>query len=524
MRMMFKSSRVFAVGLISLLLLAGQVADAESSQDSNLIHLEIITVNDFHGALEENGKNPGAGKLVAFLAEAKAKNPEGTLLMSAGDMFEGTPDSNLLYGKTVVDIMNYAKFDVMTLGNHEFDWGVKVLKERIAQSKFPYVCANVIDRKTGKLVDFVKPYTIVERKGVRIAVIGIATPETAYKTNPKMVSCYSFEDPVKVVNALVPKLKQRGVDVIVVLSHLGSWMEGSNKVSGNAAELAAQANGIDGIVSGHSHMAVSGKVKNVPVVQANYNGRAVGKIEFLFNKRSRQVVASDVSVTSLPFKGLVADTKVQAILRQAQMEIAPVKNVVLGQMLHELGHDRNELAETLLGQWVTDTMRQAVGADIAFQNSGGLRTGISKGAVTMGNLYEVIPFDNTLFTMVLTGKQIMGVLEYGIMNDKIGMVQYSGMKVAYDLKGAKGGRIIAVTMADGTPLSPEKSYKVVTNDFMATGGDGFIMFKEGQNFHDTCIPERDILADAIRKQKVIDFSGDDRWNVLTLGQEQKDAA
>ncbi|HEY3426774.1 MAG TPA: 5'-nucleotidase C-terminal domain-containing protein, partial [Negativicutes bacterium] len=366
---------------------------------------------------------------------------------------------------------------------------------------------------------------LVERYGVKIGVIGIATPETAYKTNPKVVSGYIFEDPVKVVKALVPKIKRQGAAVIVVLTHLPSWMDGNGNISGDAAALALQAGGIDAVVSGHSHQTVYGKVNGIPVVQAYYNGRAAGNIELLFNKNSHRVVDCSVGVTSLPYPGLKANSEVQVMLDQAQTGITAVKNIAVGHTVHNLSHDRNELTETLLGQWVTDAMRQAVGADIAFQNSGGLRIGIPAGIVSMGNLYEVMPFDNTLVTVDMTGKQVMSILEYGLMNNKIGMVQYSGIKISYQAAGPQQGRISAVTMSDGTALRLEKNYKVVTNDFMAAGGDGFIVFQQGQNLHDTAIPVRDILADSIRTRKVIDFMGDDRWEVTpAAGQRQPDAA
>lgn len=515
---------VLTVFLLITGLLLGHVMAAGSNGDSDVVHLQIFTVNDFHGALIENAKNPGAAKLVSYLKEAKARDREGTIIVSAGDMFQGTADSNLLYGKNVVDMMNCANFDVMTFGNHEFDWGIDVLKQRIAQSKFPYVCANIIDRSTGKPIDFDKPYIILNRSGLKIAVIGIATPDTAYKTNPKVVAGYYFEEPSKVVNALVPELKLQGVDVIVVLAHLASWMGANGNISGDAATLARQAEGIDAIVTGHSHQTVYGKVNGVAIVQANCNGRFVGKFELYFNKSSHQVSSSTVSVISLPFSGLTSDTEMLALLDKSAQELIPIKNITVGQTVHELRHDRNEFTETLLGQWVTDAMRQAAGADIAFQNTGGLRKGIDAGTITMGNLYEVMPFDNTLVTVEMTGQQVMKILEYGIMNQKVGMVQYSGINVFCNVAGSKKTRIISITMSDGRPLLPDKTYKVVTNDFMAAGGDGFTMFKEGKNFHDTNISLRDILADNLRKVKIIDFVGDSRWNIMEAGKQLQNAA
>jgi len=493
----------------SLMVATNPVVASQNTTD--LVNLQILTINDFHGALVENGKNPGAAKIAQYLKDMKDENPNGTLILSAGDMFQGSPDSNLLYGKTVVQVMNAIGFDAMTIGNHEFDWGVDILKERIAQSHFPYISANILDKNTGKSANFLKPYVIFEREGIKIAVIGLTTPETAYKSNPKVVSAYLFEDPAKTVNALMPELKQKGADVIIILSHMSSFMDKqTGEITGEAADLVMNTHGIDGVVSGHSHQIVHGTVNDVPIVQANYFGRAVGKINFLFKKSTKQIIMSSTNTTLLPPNGLTADTQVKAIIDKAQTEIAPVKNVFLGRTVRELSHDRDAEQVSLLGQWTADAMREAANADIAFQNAGGIRTNIPAGNITMGNLYEVFPFDNTVVTVEMTGAQVMKVLQHGIMNSKVNMIQFSGIKVVYDGAQADDQRIV-VTLADGTPLNLTKKYKVATNDFLAAGGDNFTMFSEGNNQTDTYIPLRDMLATTIKKLKVIHFNGDDRF-------------
>jgi len=513
---------VLVVFLSCIFLMAGQVAACDNETNPDIVQLQILTVNDFHGALVENGKNTGAAKLVQFLHEAKAELPEGTLIVSAGDMFQGSSDSNLLFGKSVVAVMNYAGFDAMTLGNHELDWGIDVLKQRIAQSDFSYVCANLLDKRTGKTADFVKPYTIMERSGVKIGMIGIATPETVFKVNPKLIASYTFADPVQTVNALVPVLQQQGVDLIVVVSHLSAFSKENGEVDGDAVDLVWKTKGISAVVSGHSHQMVSAMVNGVAVVQAGYGGRAVGKVELLYDKANRQIDDSSVAVIKLPYPDLAADPEVQALLEEGQQEVAAVKGVVVGQNERALDHDRNVRDETLLGQWATDQMRQTAQADVAFQNMGGLRTGLAQGTVTMGNLYEIMPFDNTLVTVTMTGEQIRKALEQGLWNENAGVIQYSGLKVVCDMESRQ---MVSVTLADGTPLGLNKTYKVVINDFMASGGDGFIVFQAGRNLTDTGIPVRDMLADAIRKQQVIDFSGDNRLERVNTDQKQgKDAA
>ena len=136
-----------------------------------IVAIDILTTNDFHGALVEAGKNPGAAKFGAFLLQQRAKNPYGSIFVSAGDMFQGSPDSNLLYGKTVVEVLNALQMDAMTLGNHEFDWGLDKLAARVAESRFPYVSANVREKDGQGRLSFVKPFVMLERLGAKIAVL-----------------------------------------------------------------------------------------------------------------------------------------------------------------------------------------------------------------------------------------------------------------------------------------------------------------------------------------------------------------
>ena len=506
-------------GIVGLLLavslcLTSWTGVSFAAEAPGIVGLDILSVNDFHGALIESGRNPGAGKLGAFLRSEWEKNPYGTIFLSAGDMFQGSPDSNLLYGKTVVEVLNALRLDAMTLGNHEFDWGLDKLQARINESTYPYVSANVREKEPKGRLDFLRPFVMLERCGVKIAVIGIVTPETAYTTGPKIVAPFEFRDPATVVKELLPVVRQQGAEVIIVLSHLASYQdEKTGQVTGEAADLARSARGIDAVVSGHSHKTVAGKVDGIPVVQAYYNGRALGKISLVYSRREQKILVSSVQSMETPVKGAKADTAVGAIVERSQWEISPVKNVPLGRTVADLSHDRNELS--VLGQWSSDVLRQATQADIAFQNGGGLRTSIPAGAITMGNLYEVMPFDNTLVTMDLTGEQVLQVLNHGI-HGKAGTVQYSGLKLVVDSSRPYGSQLVEVRLSDGRLLDAAATYRIVTNDFMAAGGDEFTMFKKGSNVKDTFVPLRDALADAVKKAGTLNIKLDDRLRDLRL--------
>ena len=491
-------SLILAIGLIFVLV------PAAGASEPAIVNLDILTVNDFHGALTASDRNPGAAVLAAYLQEQRAKNPAGTLVLSAGDMFQGTPDSNLLHGKTVVEVMNAVGFDAMALGNHEFDWGLAVLKERQAQAAFPMLAANIVDKASGRPADFVQPYIIFEKLGVKIAVVGLITPDTAVTTNPRYVGGLGFADPMAVLTGLITKLKGQGTDIIVVLGHLASYP--GAEPSGEAATLTA-VSGADAIISGHSHLLVAGKVAGVPVVQADYNGRAVGKISLVYSRQERRLLASTVAATKLG-PGGPADLRAAAIVAQAQREVAPLKGEVLGRTENGLAHDRYQLSS--LGQWVADVMLEASGADIAFENGGGLRASLPAGTVTMGDLYTVMPFDNTLQVVSMTGTQVRAVLEHGLGNEKFGRLQFAGLKVAFDVSQPEGRRVAAVQLADGSSLEPDTVYRVAVNDFMAAGGDDYTMIKAAAAVADTYRQLRDVLAEAIRKAGVIRFGGDDR--------------
>lgn len=490
------------------LILPGGFGQAEPAA-SNIICIDLLTVNDFHGAITSVDKNPGAAVMAGYLKAQAAKNPAATLIVSAGDMFQGTPDSNLLYGKTVMQLLNIIGFDAMALGNHEFDWGLAVLKERTAEASFPLLAANILDKDTLQPVDFVKRYVIIEKQGVKIGVIGIVTPETAVTTSPKIVSGFVFGDPAATLNSLIPEVRGKGADIIVVVTHLASYSgELAGEVSGDAADLAGSVPGIDVIVSGHSHQKVAGKVNAVPIVQAGYSGRVVGKISLVYMKNSREIVASTVAVDDVTGREVAPDPLVSAIVARSQVEIAPVKSKIFGTTLHGLAHDRYELSP--LGQWVADRMREAANADIALQNGGGLRTSILAGTITAGDLYAVIPFDNTLYRVEMTGAKILAALEFGIGNKTFGTVQFSGLKVKYDAAQPEGQRIMSVVLLDGSPLEKEKTYTVATNDFLVEGGDGFSMIKDAPRAVDLFMPLRDVIAEAVRKAGQVDHIIDDR--------------
>ncbi|MDD4600121.1 Mannosylglucosyl-3-phosphoglycerate phosphatase [bioreactor metagenome] len=498
--------KLFA-SLMMVLVLTAATAVVGAAGGNQQVQISVLAVNDFHGALLEEGKNPGMIKLGTYLKEEKALNAEGTIILSAGDMFQGSAQSNLLYGKPVVDAMNSIGFNAMALGNHEFDWGIATLEQQAKSSRFPYLAANITDKTTGGQVPFLKPYTIIKKNGVNIAIIGLTTPETAYKSNPLIVSQFRFSDPAEVVNELVPKLKSQGAQIIIVLAHLGCEVNEQGAVTGEAADFAKQVTGVDLIITGHSHSQVLGRVNGIPVVQAGSNGRVVAKATFLYSLSENKIISSIIGKNGDINPKQPYDQQMTRIVNRTNQELGTVMNKPIGSVERKLTHDRYELS--LFGQWATDTMRQATKADIAFINGGGIRESLPAGKVTLGHIYQALPFDNTLYITQLTGRQIIDALEYGFENGSVGVLQYSGIKVRYNKTNPIGQRLVKVTTPDGADLNPDKIYKVVINDFLAAGGDGFVMLSQGHAGYDTTRLLRDVIVTNI-KRKHVNFTGDNR--------------
>jgi len=489
--------------LLPALPLAASVALARQAE----INLTILHVNDTHGHIipyldksVDAGRPVGGAEYLAKMVEReRAANPDGTILLSAGDMFQGTPVSNLFHGKPVIEIMNYMRYDAMALGNHEFDWGQDVLHSIISSASFPVISANVFGRG-GMHIRGVKPYVILKKKNVRIAVIGITTPETFYTTKHGNLKGLRFAPPEQVLPTLIRRVRSQGASMVIALTHDGLDSD---------RELARNVRGIDVIVGGHSHTAVRDPVieSGTVIVQAGSNGIYLGVLKITFDPKKKKILSytpkDELRLVS-PASGSQLDPNVARIVDNYEAQVKTQFSKVIGTAAADL--NRDSTGESDLGDVVTDAMRDASGAQIAFQNGGGIRADILKGPITVEAVFTALPFDDDLVSMDLTGDQIKELLERSVLSEN--MLQVSGMQIEYDLSKPAGSKVTSVKVA-GKPMEPQTTYRVVTNDFLASGGNQFNIFKKGRNVS-MGPPVRDGLADYIRRNSPINVHAKDR--------------
>lgn len=458
--------------------------------------VDILSFNDFHGAMEENGKNIGAAKLAGVIKDAVKANPN-TVVVGAGDLYQGSAMSNLLYGKPVSEFLKSIGLFTSAIGNHEFDWGRERIPQWAKDGGFEYFVASNI-YENGKPVEWAKPYMIKEVGGKKIAFIGLATPESAYKTKPENVKGLEFRDPIEYANLWAKKIKEDKslkVDAVVALTHLGAFQDKNGVITGEAADLANKAVNIDAIITGHTHQRVAGMVNNIPVVQGNYNGRSLAKTALGFNVEGN-IIIKEAKVDELYKRSqeLTPDPEVKAIVDRYAKELAPVLGKEVTTLEVDLPHDTSQNGGlSPMGIWSTALMAKAGGTQIAVTNGGGLRRGFEKGPITMGDMYELLPFDNTIVTLKLKGSDLKRVIEHGLMAEGFKPGQFYGLKVYYDKNAEAYKRINGMTLLDGTPIEMDKYYSVVTNDFILDKGDKYD-FTGAIDVVDTGKPIRDEMV------------------------------
>lgn len=488
---------------------AKEIGIVMGAVDDKDVH--ILYFNDFHGNVAEEitGKkrNMGMAKMVGYVNEFKEKHPN-TIVLSGGDNYQGTSDSNLTMGKPVTAMMKGMKAEASAVGNHEFDWGADKIANWGKDGNFTYLASNIYEKSTNKPVDWAKPYMIIKEGNLKIGLIGLAHPDTPTLTKAQYVKGYEFRDPVKSAQEWVDFLKagkapEGKPDIIVALTHIDSNQdEKTNEITGNAVKLAKEVKGLDCILSAHSHRTVSGKVNNVPILQAYCYGRAIGQVDIKFANNKADINTSVFQGKNIKDK-IIKDSEAEKFYADLLKELAPMKNEVLGTAKSELKHDRvSKGSNTELGKWACDVMAEKTNAQIAIQNGGGLRRPLAAGKITMGDLYEIMPFDNYLVVMDLPGDQLIKAIDHGIDMPKTTDGDFSGLVVEYDASKPYGQKITKITLEDGTPIEKDKSYRVVVNDFMFTGGDGYD-FSKATNVDETYIPIRDVLVESIKKEKEI---------------------
>ncbi|HEY9789848.1 MAG TPA: bifunctional UDP-sugar hydrolase/5'-nucleotidase [Candidatus Obscuribacterales bacterium] len=433
-------------------------------------HITLLQVNDVYQVEPvDQGKRGGLARVETLHKQIVARQPN-TLMLLAGDTLSPSVESRAFKGAQMIACWNAVGVDYAVFGNHEFDFGPDVLKQRIAESKFQWICANVIDKTTGKLFDNVQPYVIRDVDGIKIGIIGLLTMDTARSSHggPNL----EILDPCKTVKKLVPEMRAHGAQIIVALTHL--TMADDKQVAYCAP--------IDVTVGGHEHVVMEAVAHGTPIIKSGSDVRNLGRIDISYSPSEQKIYSLDIDMIPVTDK-IKDDEDVKAVINQYESQLGMRLLEQVGQTTVELDATQvdNQTKETNLADYIADAYRKYARADVSIFNGGSVRsnTVYPPGKLTRRDVLSILPFENPIVKLEVKGKVIRQALENGV--SEIGIKaggrfpQVSGLHFEYDATRKPSERIVSV-LVGGQPLDDDKTYTLATNNFAAGGGDGYSVF------------------------------------------------
>ncbi len=496
--------------LIVILLLAG------TARAQELLDLTILHYNDFHAqntptTLTVNGENDermrvpagGAAVLKAMIDRERAA-ARHALLLHAGDDFQGTPISSITKGRSQFELLELIQPDAFTLGNHEFDYGADNLRALLPTVSFPVISANLWDKSIG--APFVPRYRLLRRGDLRIGIIGLAPPDLETLTLRENVRDLDVLDPAMTVRQTMGELQRNfGTRFFILLSHMGFEQD---------SLLAEAVDGIDVIIGGHSHSAlfVPRLINGALIAQAGSKGRWLGRLALQIDTETGTVVRSHGELLPARVDAVTPDPVVAAKVAELEAIVDSGFGEVIGTLA--TAWERSHTGESNVGNWMTDVMRDFAQADIAFQNSGGIRKDLPAGPITLRDIWEIAPFGNEFVTFEISGEQLRGMLRH--QAEVTGeFCQVSGLRYSWDYSAPEGERLEATV--GGTAIDPEKTYTVVTNNYVAGHlHDVFGLPEAGVDVRSVypAHVDRDVFIDYVRRQQRIDSRVEGRITLI----------
>ena len=537
------NKKVFAVLLAVVMLLGMIVVPAAAKAEGEEPEKEIVILytNDVHCGVTDGMGYVGVARVKAAL-EAAGKE---VILVDNGDAVQGDVIGTLSKGEAIVELMNDVGYDVATIGNHEFDYGMDQFKKNVSLAKFQYVCCNFLDDKGAAVL---KPYTIIEKAGKKIAFVGIDTPEAFTKSTPKYFQdaegnyIYSFcegnngQDLYNKVQATVDAARAEGADYVIALAHLGIDYQSE---PWTASKVIENTTGIDVMLDGHSHTDFKRDIGQDSILVKNKDGNEVihtstgtklanvGILTIAGDKISAKLLDAS-AMKFMDEAGLLPeDNGMGEVVKAALAKNEELVNTVVAHTDVDLvikdpvsGERIVRSQETNLGDLCADSYRAMGETDIAFVNGGGVRDTIPAGDVTYGQIIKVHPFGNALCTVEATGQEILDALEFSVCNlpgESGGFLHVSGLKFTVDMNvdstvvmtekkefvevaGERRIKDVEVLQEDGTyaPIDPNKTYTLASHNYMLRDqGDGYTMFSDNNFLSEDVMLDNQVLINYI---------------------------
>ncbi|HYL79239.1 MAG TPA: 5'-nucleotidase C-terminal domain-containing protein [Candidatus Acidoferrum sp.] len=439
------------------------------------VRLTILQLNDLYDITPvEKGKKGGLARVATLLDRIAAEAPHRVFVL-AGDFLSPSTMSSAFQGRQMVDALNAVDLDLATFGNHEFDFGPAVTKERMRESRFTWVSSNILEPETGLPFGGAVSFVLREYGGIRVAFLGLTTPQT--HTLSKGAAGLTFLDPIQAAKAVVARARRLKADVIVALTH---------QDMADDQQLAAAVPEIDLILGGHEHAPLDARVGRTLILKTGSDAVALGRIDVLVTqgKGGRRV---ESTWKLIPVTDEIPDQpEVAALVKHYADLTAAALNVGVGETKLPLD-TRGEVVrtqESAVGDLIADLMKEALGADVALVNGGGIRGNavLPAGPLRRDDILKILPFANKVVKLEVTGEILRAALENGLSQvEKTAgrFPQVSGLRLSFDPKRPAGSRLVSVSVG-GRALDPQAHYTLATFDFIQGGGDGYAMLQQAR--------------------------------------------
>jgi len=511
----------FAARLARLVLVLALFACATppppARTESPSVHLVILHTSDVHGQVRprpatwiDREDPPPIGGLPRVAAYVREVHEElcgaegGVLVVDAGDWYQGTPEGSVGGGLEFLRAMSEVGYDALCIGNHDLDLGIAHLESLLAEVELPTVLANVWEGD--ELVDWAPPYRVFEVAGLRVGIVGLLTPVTPEITHPD-ARRLRFEDPIAALARVRAELEDE-VDWLLPLTHLGTTDD---------LQLARAHPDLALILGGHSHTYLKDGAREGEVLVCHVGSKAsaVGRTDLFFDGVTHELLELRYRIVDLldaPAPEYV-DARVEelcaALVEESEIEMSRVVGRLAAPLERNLGRYRSSPAGNLL----TDVMRARFGADVAIQNRGGIRCDLAAGEVTRRDLFELLPFGNTLVAMTLSGAELTACVRAAVEGTAHSGLELSGLVVEVAVDDDENGRLVRL-LVGGEPVEPDRDYRLVTNSFLAGGGDAYPGLSEGRDRREDPAPLRDLLEEHLATAGAVSPPTEDRYAVI----------
>ena len=449
-------------------------SDGEEPPEASLRELTVFYTNDEHGWMEGTEPGLGAANLMGLWREAGYEEDGPYLVLSGGDMWTGPAISTWFEGQSMAEVLNGMGYAAAAVGNHEFDFGLEALRARSLQSDFPFVSANVRDASGATPQEWgIEPYVVIERNGIQVGIVGLTTTSTPVTTNPNNLRDLQFLDYEDALREIVPQARADGAELLLVAGHLcRSELE---TLAHNVGDLDLHFMG-----GGHCNELFTQTIAGTVLVGGGYHLTSYARVDFLFDTDSDKVLQASAE-TARNTPAAAPDEDVSAIVGRWQARAAEELDVVIGYSERGLPRRSDRMLALVTESWLWAYPT----ADVAITNSGGFRAALPPGEITFADVVGVLPFNNVLVEVELSGEQLLQVLA-------------QGSAVAGGAQPGAGEWILRRT---GQPIRPEETYHVLVNDFMYAGGDDYGMLAQfDPQSYNTAIDWRQPVIDWILAQ------------------------